>query len=64
MAQECFNFVDGKNSYLDIFKAVHAEAMSAGKFYYGEVQLKDVVKLLDGAVERGALKIKGGSPQY
>ncbi len=39
MAKECYGFVDGTRSYLDIFRAVHAEALSAGEFYYGKVTL-------------------------
>jgi len=42
MAKECYNFVDGRNSFLDIYNAVHAQAMSVGKFLYGEVTLEDV----------------------
>lgn len=58
MRSEVFNFVDGKRSYLDIYRAVRAEAIAAGKFLYGEVTLEDVVKLLDANVESGALRLK------
>jgi hypothetical protein len=52
------SFVDGKRSYFDIYKAVKAEALAAGKFFYGTVTLDDVVKTLDGNVKSGALKLK------
>lgn len=58
MQYEVLNFVNGKNSYLDIFKAVQAEAMSAGEFYYGVVKLEDVEKLLDKNVEAKVLTLK------
>lgn len=58
MRYEIFNFVNGKNSYLDIFKAVQAEAMSAGDFYYGNVTLDHVEQLLDNAVKAGCLTLK------
>jgi hypothetical protein len=58
MYSETMNFVDGKRSYFDIYKAVKAEAMAAGKFYYGTVTFDDVVKVLDQNVEAGALKLK------
>lgn len=58
MRGETMSFVDGKRSYYDIYKAVKAEALAAGKFYYGTVTLADVVKVLDGNVKSGALKLK------
>lgn len=58
MRDEVYNFVDGRRSYYDIFKAVRAEQLSAGSWYYGEVTLADVVDLLDAAVEAGALNLK------
>jgi hypothetical protein len=58
MRSETMNFVDGKRSYYDIYKAVKAEALAAGKFYYGTVTLEDVVKHLDANVKSGALKLK------
>jgi hypothetical protein len=58
MARECFGFVDGRRSFLDIYRAVHAEALSAGEFYYGKVTLEAVRGLLEDAVKRGALTIK------
>lgn len=58
MRYEIFNFVNGKNSYLDIFKAVQAEAMSAGDFYYGKVSLEQVEQLLDSALKAGCITLK------
>jgi hypothetical protein len=56
MVRECYGFVDGKRSFLDIYRAVHAEAMSAGEFYYGEVTVEAVRGLLEDAVKKGVLK--------
>jgi hypothetical protein len=58
MAWECFNFVDGTNSYLDIFNAVHAEVLSAGEYYYSKITMDAVAKVLDNAVENGALLLQ------
>ena len=55
MKMEVFNFVDSKRSYYDIYKAVLAESLAAGTWYYGIVTLKDVVKLLDANVISGSL---------
>lgn len=58
MRSETMNFVDGRRSYFDIYKAVKAEALAAGKFFYGTVTLEDVVKYLDANVKSGALRLK------
>lgn len=58
MRDEVFNFVDGGRSYYDIYKAVYAEAASAGSWYYGTVSLQDVSGLLDVAVAAKALTLK------
>jgi len=58
MQDEVFNFVDGKRSYFDIYKAVFAEAAAAGSWYYGTVTLDDVVKLLEAAVKAEAMTLK------
>ncbi|MGH9944522.1 MAG: M28 family peptidase, partial [Pyrinomonadaceae bacterium] len=58
MRDEVFNFVDGRRSYYDIYKAVYAEAAAAGSWYYGTVTLKDVAGLLDAGVEAKALTLK------
>jgi hypothetical protein len=58
MRDEVFNFVDGSRSYYDIYKAVYAESMAAGTWYYGTVTLADVVSLLDAGVDAKALQLK------
>ena len=58
MRAEVYNFVDGRRSYFDIYKAVYAEAAAAGDWYYGTVALEDVVRLLDAAVEAKALTLR------
>lgn len=58
MRDEVFNFVDGTRSYADIYKAVRAEQLAAGDWYYGTVTLKDVARLLDAAVEAKALVLR------
>jgi Peptidase family M28 len=58
MAAEVYNFVDGRRSYLDIYKAVRAEAEAAGAWYYGTVTFKDVAGLLDAAVAANVLSLK------
>jgi Zn-dependent M28 family amino/carboxypeptidase len=58
MRDETFNFVDGKRSYYDIYKAVYAESMAGGTWYYGTVTLEEVVKLLDAAVAAKALTVR------
>ena len=58
MRYEALNFVNGKNSYLDIFRAVQAEAISAGEFYYGKVSLDAIEQLLDKAVASGCVTLK------
>ena len=57
MAYEILNFVDGKSSYLDIFHAVSAEALSAGEFYYGKVTLEMVEECLDNALKAGLITL-------
>jgi hypothetical protein len=58
MRDEVFNFVDGKKSYYDIYKAVRAEQLAGGSWYYGNVTLQDVVGVLDAAVDAKALTLK------
>ena len=58
MRDETFNFVDGKRSYYDIYKAVYAESQAGGVWYYGTVTLADVVRLLDAAVAARAVSLK------
>lgn len=58
MRTELLNFVDGKRSYFDIYKALQAEALAAGTWYYGTVKLQDVIKVLDANIEAGAMSLK------
>lgn len=58
MAFEVWCFVDGKRSYLDIYRAVRAEAQLAGEWYYGKVTSQQVDKLLDAGVKAGLLRLK------
>lgn len=58
MKDEVYNFVDGRRSCYDIYKAVWAEAQVAGEWYYGTVSLEGVVGLLNAAVEGKALSWK------
>lgn len=58
MRAEVFNFVDGTRSYYDIYKAVRAEALTTGAWYYGTVTLEDVTGLLDAAVTANVIKLK------
>jgi len=58
MVKEVFAFVDGRRSFLDIFRAVRAEALTAGEYYYGRVEAAAVKGLLDQAVARGVLKLR------
>lgn len=53
MAYEVLNYIDGTNSYLDIYQAVATEAAVAGDWYYGTVALEDVAAYLDSAAEAG-----------
>jgi hypothetical protein len=57
MAYEVINFVDGSNTYLDIFRAVSAEADAAGDWYYGTVSLEDVANYLDSAKGAGIITV-------
>ncbi|MGH7598316.1 MAG: M28 family peptidase [bacterium] len=58
MREEVYNFVDGKRSYYDIYKAARAEALAGGAWYYGTVNLKDAVGLLEAAVTAKALVVR------
>jgi len=55
MAYEVLNFVDGARSVGDIFRAVAAEADTAGTWYYGAVTLEDVTSYIDSAADAGAV---------
>ncbi|MCA1561267.1 MAG: hypothetical protein LC804_13735, partial [Acidobacteria bacterium] len=61
LAYEAMNFVDGANSYLDIYQAVAAEADAAGEWYYGSVTLDDVASYLSSAEKAGLTTMKGAT---
>lgn len=58
MAFEVLNFVDGTRSYADIYRAVAAEADSAGDWYYGVVTPEDVTAYLDSALKAGIVTVR------
>lgn len=58
MSFEVWNFVDGRRSYLDIYRAVRAEAQLVGEWYYGKVTAKQVDDLLEAGVKAGILQLK------
>jgi len=57
MGFEALNFMDGKRSILDIYRAVRAESLSAGEWYYGTVKLEDIEALFNAAVKEKAVEI-------
>ena len=62
MAYEALNFANGRNSYLEIYRAVAAEAAAAGEWYYGTVNLEDIAAYLDSAEKAGMIKVKRLDP--
>jgi hypothetical protein len=62
LVKEVFAFVDGKRTGLDIFRSVRAEALAGGAPYYGRVEAAAVKGLLDQAVARGVLALRGKAP--
>ena len=58
MREEVLNFVDGKRSVIDIFRAVSAQTQSVGSFYYGEASLAMVEQYLTNAEEAGAIEFQ------
>ena len=57
MGYEVLNFVDGTRSCADIYRAVSAEADTAGSWYYGVVTAGDVTAYLDSAVKAGIITV-------
>src|SRR2546426_1800274 len=57
MEFEALNYVDGRRSILDIFRAVRAESLSAGEWYYGTVELQDIEELFNAAEKAKAVEI-------
>jgi hypothetical protein len=58
MKFEVLNFADGRRNAYEVYEAVAAEALSAGKWYYGDVRPADVMSLLEKAAEAGLLSTK------
>jgi aminopeptidase YwaD len=56
MAFEVLNFVDGRRTGLDIYRAVAAEAREAGDHYFGRVTAEDVLTYLGNAVTAGMIR--------
>ena len=59
MGFEALNYVDGRRSILDIYRAVRAESLSAGEWYYGTVDLQDIEELFNAAEKAKAIEISG-----
>ena len=62
MAFEALNYVDGKRSILDIYRAVRAESLSVGEWYYGTVKPEDIEKLFEAAEKAKAVEIVTKTP--
>ena len=57
MQFEAYNFVDGRRSALEVYDAVAAEALSAGRWYYGQLTPAGVREALERATKAGALTV-------
>jgi hypothetical protein len=57
MQFEVYNFADGRLSALDVYDAVAAEALSAGRWYYGRVTPEAVRQALERATKAGAFTV-------
>jgi hypothetical protein len=60
MRFEVYNFADGRRSALEVYRAVAAQALSAGEWYYGTVAPADVLEALERAVKAGAFTLRQG----
>ncbi len=58
MQFEVMNFADGRRSAYEVYEAVAAQALSAGRFYYGEVKPESVIEALERGVKAGAFSLK------
>ena len=58
MKWEAMNFVNGRRSTLDIYRAVRAQAQAAGDWYYGKVTAKQIADLMDACVKAGIFRVK------
>jgi len=57
MRYEALNYVDGQHSIYEIYRAVRAESLSAGEWYYGTVKLEDIEELFKRAEKEKAVEI-------
>jgi hypothetical protein len=62
MQEEALNYMDGKRSILDIYRAVRAESLSGGEWYYGKVSLADIEELFNAAASAKAIELVGNRP--
>ena len=60
MRFEVYNFADGRRSALEVYRAVAAEALSAGDWYYGTVAPADVLEALERGRNAGAFTLRQG----
>lgn len=58
MRFETYNFADGRRTALEVYRAVAAEALSAGDWYYGTVAPADVREALERAATAGAFTLR------
>jgi hypothetical protein len=58
MRFETYNFADGRRTALEVYRAVAAEALSAGDWYYGKVAPADVEEALERAATAGAFTLR------
>lgn len=54
---ELFNMVNGKRNFVDIYKALKAETLHATRFLYDDLTLEMVIKVLESAVEKDAIRL-------
>ncbi len=57
MVFEALNFADGQRSVLEIYRAVRAESLSAGEWYYGRVTQDQIDDLFKAAEKVRAVEI-------
>jgi peptidase M28-like protein len=60
MRFEVYNFADGRRTALEVYRAVAAEALSAGDWYYGTVAPADVLEALERGLKAGAFTLRQG----
>jgi hypothetical protein len=57
MQFEAYNFADGRRTALEVYEAVAAEALSAGRWYYGAPTPEQIGDALERAAKAGALTV-------